>query len=353
MSLQLLLETARTHPDEDQRAAALEQLAAEYGGQQETYQVLREQCTQDLSWRVREKALRLLSSLPQYRQTVAQLAVDRVMEDKEARVRSSAIELLPQVWVENRQSLLNTLSEWVRTSVNPDVRQVALLTLCETCKDAQVVLGPLLDRAEHDSDAIVRTVAVERLVDGWSTDAKVYQFLCDRAKIDTDPDVIRAANRVALPKVRVFFSYSHLDTKYAQRLVSYISNELGRDRIELWWDERISTGSAWDDAIKTKIRESDIALILVSQAFLNSNYCQRAEIQDFLGQRRSSGMVIFPIILSSCSWDRYGWLSRTQYLPLGGKNLKSDYTASGKREEIFNTIVSHLREIARDEIRRA
>lgn len=60
----------------------------------------------------------------------------------------------------------------------------------------------------------------------------------------------------------------------------------------------------------------------------------------------------FPIILSACSWDTYGWLSGTQYLLPGGRNLRSHYAATGRREEIFNIVVSHLRQIARDEIRR-
>ena len=76
MFLQLLVGTVRTHPDEDQRAKALDQLAVEYGEQQETYQILYERCIQDPSWRVREKSLRLLSSLPQHKQTAAQLAVE-------------------------------------------------------------------------------------------------------------------------------------------------------------------------------------------------------------------------------------------------------------------------------------
>ena len=45
--------------------------------------------------------------------------------------------------------------------------------------------------------------------------------------------------------------------------------------------------------------ESDIALVLVSQTFVNSNYCQKVEVQSFLRQRRSSGMAIFPIIMTS------------------------------------------------------
>jgi len=62
-------------------------------------------------------------------------------------------------------------------------------------------------------------------------------------------------------------------------------------------------------------------------------------------------MVIFPIILSACAWESYDWLSETQVLPIGGRNLKSHYRALGKREELFYKILIHLQQVAR-EIRR-
>ena len=63
-------------------------------------------------------------------------------------------------------------------------------------------------------------------------------------------------------------------------------------------------GEYWDELPEAhrvffRLSESDIALVLVSQAFLNSHYCQKVEVQSFLRQRRSRGMVIFPIIMTS------------------------------------------------------
>ena len=194
--------------------------------------------------------------------------------------------------------------------------------MCDRFRVAPVVIELLVDRALNDAGPIVRMVAVEALIRDWREDPKVFSLLGERAQADSDPDVRRAASKVVLPKIMVFVSYSHKDKKYAERLVEYVAGELRRDGIELWWDERILTGSLWDNEIKAKIRESHIALILISHSFLNSDYCLRVEVQSFLRQRRSQGMIVFPIILSACAWQSYDWLSETQALPTGAGPLR-------------------------------
>lgn len=112
--------------------------------------------------------------------------------------------------------------------------------------------------------------------------------------------------------VKVFIAYSHQDKKYLQddSLLSYLKGLEGDGEVEFWSDERITTGDLWDDEIKAKIRESQIALLLISQAFLNSQYIKKVEISQFLRQRKTEGMVLFPIILSPCEWERHDWLEK-------------------------------------------
>lgn len=348
MSLQFWLETARDHPDRDRRCEALYVLAGRWRGQPEVASVLRERATCDDYWRARAISLQLLADISGHGDSACEMILDCVESDLDSRVRSTAVEIMPQIWLGEAKALAEILSDWARTSKHADVRQSALLAICEKFGNDKSVLMLLLNRAENDPDPLVRVVAVEALFRHGRDDPKVYSFLCERAQVDDDPDVRRAANEVALPKIKVFVSYSHKDTKYAELLIGYISGELKRNGIELWWDGRIVTGSLWDNEIRSKIRASHIALVLVSQSFLNSDYCQKVEVRGFLRQRRSEGMVIFPIILSACAWQSYDWLSETQALPTSGRNIKSHYRVPGKREELFYRVLVHLQQVARE-----
>lgn len=114
---------------------------------------------------------------------------------------------------------------------------------------------------------------------------------------------------------------------------------LENEGVEFWTDQRIATGELWDEEIKRKIAESEIALALVSQAFLDSPYCTRIEIGTFIVQRTH----IFPIILSPCEWQRHDWLKSRQFLPGGDKTIEEHYTESGPRRRLFLKLRQDLR----------
>lgn len=146
-------------------------------------------------------------------------------------------------------------------------------------------------------------------------------------------------------KVKIFVAYSHKNKKYLTEssLLGHLKG-LEHDNIaEFWYDERITTGDIWDDEIKQNISESHIALVLVSELFLNSPYVRTEEIPAFLHKRREEGMVIFPVILSACDWKIYPWLSVTQFLPKDGKNIERNYNKQGQKQEIFLEIKRDLR----------
>jgi hypothetical protein len=143
----------------------------------------------------------------------------------------------------------------------------------------------------------------------------------------------------------IFVSYSHKDAQYLEddSLLGHLKG-LEHDGAHFWWDEQIEVGMNWDDSIRKHIDETDIALVLVSQMFLNSKYCRDTEIPLFLNGARAKGLIIFPVILSACDWQQYPWLRSPQFIPANAQNIEEHYyKPPGKRKAMFQTITEALR----------
>ncbi len=144
---------------------------------------------------------------------------------------------------------------------------------------------------------------------------------------------------------KIFISYSHGDAKYLKpnSLLGYLQG-LKKDHVKFWHDEKIKAGENWNDKIKNEIDMADIALVLVSQMFLNSKFCTNKEVRLFLQRHRESALIVFPVILSPCDWKRYSWIKNRQFLPGGDKTIEEHFGTPGKRKRIFLNILKALRE---------
>ncbi len=145
--------------------------------------------------------------------------------------------------------------------------------------------------------------------------------------------------------VRIFISYSHRDPQYLgdDSLVGFLRPLEADEGVEFWTDERLEAGTFWDEEIQKRLRSSDIALVLVSQSFLDSRYCTSVEMSAFLNRCREDGLIIFPVILSPCEWERHEWLASRQFLPSGGETIEEHYAEPGKQKRLFLKIRQELR----------
>jgi hypothetical protein len=158
-----------------------------------------------------------------------------------------------------------------------------------------------------------------------------------------------AAQEGNVKPIKVFVSYCHHDAKYVSTdrasLLSYIRG-LEHEGFEFWLDQSLAAGDRWDAEIKDRLEQADVALVLISQAFLNSKYCMTVEVPSFIQSRIKRGLRIIPVILSACDWSKHEWLSSTQAIPLDGKNVETHFSRPAQRKEFYLQVLREIRRSA-------
>lgn len=223
------------------------------------------------------------------------------------------------------------------------------------------VLSPKLDQPAPVFNTLKRSWKEDESIDiefiPWSQLAELEAgsvdvedvLVLEVPKSTRGPQPARSATAAAA-NTRVFISYSHGDAEYVDEqkeksLLGYLRGTLEREGFEFWWDRDLLGGDKWDDVIRQEIRSASIALVLVSQRFLNSKYCIDAEVEGFLEAQRNRGLVIFPVILSTCDWKSHPWLTSTQFEPRDGKTIETHYRERGDRDTLYLSIMDQLRAV--------
>ena len=113
--------------------------------------------------------------------------------------------------------------------------------------------------------------------------------------------------------VRFFISYAHDDQRYADDLVLRLQQQLTPSRAyeyTLWRDTAILVGERWLDEIVRAIGGCDVGLLLVSPAFLGSDFIDREELPRLIGQ---AGKPIVPVMLRPVSFERHDLKGLAEY----------------------------------------
>jgi predicted nucleotide-binding protein len=111
---------------------------------------------------------------------------------------------------------------------------------------------------------------------------------------------------------KIFVSYSHIDTKYLDRLKIHIKPLERNNLVELWSDTLIMSGEKWKQKIEKALHEASIAILLVSADFIASDFIINNELQPLLKNAEDKGTVILPVIVKPCRFLREPNLSQFQ-----------------------------------------
>jgi serine/threonine protein kinase len=106
---------------------------------------------------------------------------------------------------------------------------------------------------------------------------------------------------------RIFVSYSHEDAAWRNRLRDAVSGGIYSEAFDVWSDERLVPGDQWADEIETAIENARIALLLVSQNFLRSDFIITGELPSILRRHslnrsgQSEGLTVWWIPIDETS----------------------------------------------------
>lgn len=151
---------------------------------------------------------------------------------------------------------------------------------------------------------------------------------------------------------RLFLSYSHRNEDWRDLFLAQLEPAAANGALDVWYDGHIAHGEDWFDRIAVEIKRSRFVVLLLTPAFLSSDFIRREELPyiEHLwsdGAGSSSPLTVYAWVCEPCDWQSVSLFSeqgsRIQCEPRSG--ALSAYPAI-ERDRMLTEWVAGLRTIA-------
>ncbi|HEX8513850.1 MAG TPA: toll/interleukin-1 receptor domain-containing protein [Allosphingosinicella sp.] len=143
-----------------------------------------------------------------------------------------------------------------------------------------------------------------------------------------------------------FISYTHADEPLKDLFLQHLAPLRREGLIELWHDRMLNVGDHLDENIQKELASSDLIILLVSAAFLDSEYCFEEEMQRAFARQREGKARVVVVILRPCQWKNVpvgSGLTLSSFLavPKDGKPV----TSWANADEAFDDAAGFIRRL--------
>jgi hypothetical protein len=167
----------------------------------------------------------------------------------------------------------------------------------------------------------------------WSETNQLFSDMLPKTKIiekSTEKDI-------------VFISYSHKDEKMLSELRIVLHPLIRNKQISLWDDTRIEAGKYWREEIESALSRAKVAILLVSQHFLASDFINDNELPQLLTKSTDGATKICWIPISD---SLYTETEIEKYQALHSPSNPLDKYPKNKRNSIWVEISKKIKEYA-------
>jgi hypothetical protein len=142
---------------------------------------------------------------------------------------------------------------------------------------------------------------------------------------------------------KVFISYSHKDYNAFEQLKTMLAPVVRSGKIEAWDDTKIAPGAKWKDEIRSALEAAKVAVLLVSENFLASDFIDKHELPPLLTAAQDNGVIVFWIYLRPCLYQETE-IAAYQAAHDVGKALSQ--LSRPKRQQVLSQICAKLVQVA-------
>jgi hypothetical protein len=127
--------------------------------------------------------------------------------------------------------------------------------------------------------------------------------------------------------MQVFISYAHLDREWLEgegkyNLVSGWERAFQKEDVDFWWDHHRDSPivGLWEEKIFERLAGSAVAVLLVSQNFVDSQFIVDRELPRIVEKAHKGEMHVLPVLIQPARWQELG-IGEFQFTPHGHRPL--------------------------------
>lgn len=141
-------------------------------------------------------------------------------------------------------------------------------------------------------------------------------------------------------RVKVFVSYSHSDSEWAERLRAHLHVANSKGLMEYWSVNSIESGSVWKQHIESAIKTAKVIVILVSPDFIASVFSADFELP-LIEEAVKDGALVIPILIRQVAQDATKGIEKYQFI----NNKPLSTLSPGNQEELLINVARKINNI--------